>query len=155
MTVHTNRLTDPTSIDHAAPVVAQHAIDVAASLNAVWDRHTDVNAWTSWNPDMTSAHLDGVFEPGAEFLWESYGFPVASHIYQVDPHRRILWGGVAGGITGIHEWLFTATPDGVRVETNESFAGGPVQADAAGMQSMLDSSLVAWLDRLKTASEGA
>ncbi len=68
-------------------------------------------------------------------------------------HRRILWGGTAGGITGVHEWLFTPVADGIHAETNESFAGSPAQADAAGMQSMLDASLVAWLRPRKTASE--
>ena len=79
--------------------------------------------------------------------------PVTSTIYEVDTDHRIMWGGTAGGITGVHEWLFTPTPDGVHVVTNESFAGEPVEADAAGMQSMLDASLVAWLDSLKTAAE--
>ena len=55
----------------------------------------------------------------------------------------MLWGGTAGGITGVH------------VETNESFAGEPVEADTAGMQAMLDGSLVAWLGHLKTAAESA
>jgi len=37
--------------------------------------------------------------------------------------------------------------------TNESFSGEPVMADAAGMQSLLDSSLVAWLGHLKETAE--
>jgi hypothetical protein len=45
------------------------------------------------------------------------------------------------------------TPDGVRVTTNESFAGQPVEADATNMQSLLDASLVSWLDHLKKAAE--
>jgi hypothetical protein len=40
----------------------------------------------------------------------------------------VLSGGTASGITGVH------------VTTNESFAGEPVKADAAGMQSLLDAS---------------
>ena len=67
---------------------------------------------------------------------------------------RVLWGGTAGGITGVHEWLFSRTPDGVRVVTNESFAGGAVEADRAGMQSALDHSLTSWLVHLKAAAEG-
>ena len=39
--------------------------------------------------------------------------------------------------------------------TNESFAGEPVEADAAGMQSLLDASLVSWLGHLKAAAEAA
>ena len=40
------------------------------------------------------------------------------------------------------------------METNESFAGEPVEADAArGMQTLLDGSLMAWLGHLKKAAE--
>ena len=56
-------------------------------------------------------------------------------------------------ITGIHEWIFKETPTGVRVETNESFAGEPVKADANAMQAMLDTSLSSWLGHLKMAAE--
>jgi hypothetical protein len=38
---------------------------------------------------------------------------------------------------------------------HESFAGEPVAADAAGMKGLLDTSLVAWLDHLKTAAESS
>ena len=54
--------------------------------------------------------------------WASYGFPVTSTIYNLVERSRVLWGGTAGGITGVHEWMFRETPGGVRVETNESFA---------------------------------
>jgi hypothetical protein len=59
----------------------------------------------------------------------------------------------AGGITGIHEWKFSERPGGVHVETNESFAGPPVEADVAALQSQLDASLAAWLAHLKKAAE--
>ncbi len=145
----------PRVIDVDAPVVAHHEVEILAPHDVVWNHHVDVNAWSSWNSDMTSARLEGPFAPGSEFDWESYGFPVTSTIYVVEPQQRILWGGVAGGITGIHEWLFTPTDVGVHVETYESFAGAPVEADVAGMTSMLDTSLVAWLHQLKAAAERA
>jgi hypothetical protein len=74
-------------------------------------------------------------------------------IYEVADRSRVLWGGTADGITGVHEWLFDETPDGVHVTTNESFAGDPVAADSATMQSMLDGSLTSWLEHLKSAAE--
>jgi hypothetical protein len=43
--------------------------------------------------------------------------------------------------------------DCVLVATNESFAGAPVEADAATFQSILDTSLVSWLGHLKAAAE--
>ncbi len=42
---------------------------------------------------------------------------------------------------------------GVHVTTEESFAGGPVEADVTGMQSALDGSLATWLAHLKAAAE--
>jgi hypothetical protein len=71
----------------------------------------------------------------------------------VNEGAHVLWGGTSGGITGVHEWLFSETASGVRVTTTESFAGEPVEADAQGMQTLLDASLVAWLGHLKTAAE--
>ena len=67
----------------------------------------------------------------------------------------MLWGGTSSGITGVHEWLFTEMPEGVFVTTTESFAGEPVDADAPGMQTVLDASLVAWLGHLKVAAESS
>ena len=80
---------------------------------------------------------------------------MTSQVYEVSDRSRTLWGGTAAGITGVHEWLFAETDGGVRVTTNESFAGDPVSADVTGMQGQLDASLVAWLDHLKSASEGS
>ncbi len=85
--------------------------------------------------------------------WSSFGFPVTSTVYEVTDHERVLWGGTASGITGIHEWIFEAPAPGVHVVTNESFSGDPVDADRENMQQMLDASLVAWLTHLKRAAE--
>lgn len=65
----------------------------------------------------------------------------------------MLWGGTSGGITGVHEWVFSETPAGVHVATAESFASEPVEANVTGMQSTLDGSLVAWLGDPKAAAE--
>jgi hypothetical protein len=143
----------PTGIDVGAPVRARHEIGIDAPLSIVWQLHTDVNNWPAWQTEITAAHLDGAFQPGASFEWTSYGFTVVSTIYAVAAGARALWGGTSGGITGVHEWLFSQTPMGVRVTTEESFAGGPVEADITGMQSALDSSLAAWLAHLKAAAE--
>ena len=143
----------PTDIDHAAPVVAHHEIDVNAPLEVVWGLHADVNAWPSWHPDITAAHLSGAFVPGNSFDWTSYGFSVTSTIYAVEDQSRVLWGGTANGITGVHEWTLSETSAGTHVTTNESFAGDPVDADTASMQTMLDASLRSWLDHLKAEAE--
>jgi len=143
----------PTGIDSAAPVRAHHEIDINSPLDAVWRLHADVNSWPAWQTDISAARIDGAFQPGASFEWTSYGFTVVSTIYAATERASVLWGGTAGGITGVHEWVFSETLTGVHVTTDESFAGEPVEADVTGMQSALDSSLVAWLGHLKAAAE--
>jgi uncharacterized membrane protein len=145
----------PTDVDRAAPVIAVHEIEIEAPLDTVWRLHADVNTWPTWQTDITDAHIDGALEPGVSFDWTSYGFSVTSTVSAVSEGTRVLWGGTSGGITGIHEWVFSDTPDGVQVTTTESFAGEPVEADAQGMQTLLDASLAAWLAHLKTAAESS
>jgi len=146
-------MSHPMSVDGDAPVVAHHEIDIHASLDTVWGLHVDVNAWPDWQTDITAAHLEGVIERGVSFDWTSFGLSVTSTVYDVTERARVLWGGTAQGITGVHEWLFSQTPTGVHVVTNESFAGDPVSSDPGQMQSVLDASLASWLAHLKAACE--
>lgn len=148
-------MTHPIDIDRNAPVIAHHTVTIAATLATTWALHCNVNEWTNWNPDITEARLHGPFAAGSSFDWSSHDFPVTSTIYAVDSQHRILWGGPASGITGIHEWLFEETTGGVTVTTTESFAGEPVNADVEAMQAMLDGSLQSWLSHLKRAAENA
>jgi len=74
-------------------------------------------------------------------------------VYQVEPERHTLWGGPSEGITGIHAWTFTPVPGGVRVDTEESWSGEPVQAAKATMQAGLDAALTGWLGNLAVAAE--
>ena len=85
-------MTTPTDIDRAAPVIAHHEIDIAASLDTVWQIHMNVNAWPTWHLEVTAAELDGAFVPGNSFTWTSYNFTVTSTIYDVVDHSRTLWG---------------------------------------------------------------
>jgi hypothetical protein len=122
-------MSHPVSVDGDAPVVAHHEVDIHASLDTVWGLHVDVNAWPDWQSDITAAHLEGVLERGVSFDWTSFGLSVTSTVYDVVERARVLWGGTPEGITGVHEWLFSETPAGVHVVTNESFAGDPVSAE--------------------------
>lgn len=146
-------MTTPTDIDRDAPVITHHEIDINAPLDTVWNLHTDVDAWPTWNLEVTAAKLDGAFAPGNSFTWTSYDLTVTSTIYIVEDHSRTLWGGAAQGIMGIHEWRFAPSPAGVQVITTESWAGDAAGADPTGMQSILDNTLTAWLTRLKQKAE--
>jgi hypothetical protein len=146
-------MTEITGIDLDAPVIARHEIDILAPLPLVWDLLVDVAAWPSWNPDITSATAEGALAPGVSFRWETGGLALTSTVRAIAEHETILWDGTVQGIVGIHRWRFGESPEGVRVATEESWSGEPVDANPAAMQGMLDQSLVAWLGRLKEVAE--
>ncbi|WP_406001070.1 SRPBCC family protein [Streptomyces sp. NBC_00829] len=146
-------MTYPTTIDENAPVVVDHSIRIAAPVERVWHLHTEIGSWPLWQLDITEARLDCPIAPGTTFHWSTAGLSIDSTIYAVDAPHRILWGGPAHGITGVHEWTFTADGDGVVVRTRESWAGAPVEADREHLAAALDQSICAWLDALKKAAE--
>ncbi|MET8451972.1 SRPBCC family protein [Streptomyces sp. NPDC005209] len=146
-------MTYPTTIDENAPVVADHTIRIAAPLERVWQLHTGIGFWPGWQPAITEARLDGPVAPGTTFHWVTAGLSIDSTIYAVDAPHRILWGGPAHGITGVHEWTFTEDGDGVVLRTRESWAGAPVDTDRDNLAAALDDSLSAWLDALKKEAE--
>lgn len=146
-------MANPTEIDRNAEAITDISIDIDAPRDQVWKLHTDVVAWPTWQRDITDVTLDGPLAPGASFTWSTYGMTITSTVYAMEEGSRILWGGTANGITGIHEWMFHDAPNGVHVTTTESFGGPPIAADTANMQALLDQSLESWLAQMKVAAE--
>ncbi|MFC3741688.1 SRPBCC family protein [Paractinoplanes deccanensis] len=110
-----------TGIDENAAVVARHEFRIDAPIGRVWALHTDVNRWTTWQSDIDTAYADGPLQLGSTFHWSTAGLHIASTVYAIEAPRRILWGGPAQGIVGIHEWTFTADGDATVVTTAESW----------------------------------
>lgn len=147
-------MTIPTEIDFAAPVVSRHRRRVAAPVDRLWNLHTAPNEWPTWQRDIAFAQSDGAFEVGSSIRWGTTdGFTVTSTIYQLEPGRRVLWGGAAEGITGIHEWLFEPDGEGTVVLTNESWSFDTMPAEPDEVRLMLAASLEAWLGYLQQVAE--
>jgi len=147
--------TIPTAVDDSATVVVRREVRIAAPVDVVWRLHTAVAEWPTWQTDIDMADLDGPLVPGVTFTWSTHGLDVASTVYAVDAGRRILWGGPAQGIVGIHEWVFEPDGDATVVRTAESWDGEPVRADAANLRAALDASLASWLELLKATAESS
>ncbi|NHT18485.1 SRPBCC family protein [Cellulomonas sp. IC4_254] len=145
--------TIPSTIDESATVVVRREIRIQAPVDLVWRLHTDVAGWPSWQRDVEAVEADGPLAPGSSFRWRTHGLDVTSTVYAVDAPRRILWGGPAQGITGVHEWTFTAEGGATVVRTAESWEGDPVRADAENLRAALDASLGSWLEHLRVAAE--
>jgi uncharacterized protein YndB with AHSA1/START domain len=150
--------TDGWRIDETAPVISRHSVTVHASAETVWRILTDIDAWTTWLPEIADARLEtpGLVGPGSVFRWSVSGLDIVSTIAEVRPHERLVWSGHANGsdgILGIHVWNLAPGDGGLLVSTEESFAGPPVDADPDSLQAALDESLGTWLQRLKDTAE--
>ncbi|MFB7170778.1 SRPBCC family protein [Streptomyces sp. NPDC056254] len=146
--------THPTAVDSEAPVVVRAETTVHAPLPTVWSLHTDIAAWPDWNTDVDQVEYAGPLTPGTAFRWLTHGLDITSTVHQVVPGERIVWGGPAHGIDGIHVWTFQETAPGtVTVRTEESWSGAPVEARPTEMEQVLRQSLDAWLAALKARAE--
>jgi uncharacterized protein YndB with AHSA1/START domain len=141
-------------VDEDAPVVVRLSTTVDAPLATVWDLHTDIGSWADWNTDIESVDFGGPLAPGTSFRWLTHGLDITSTIREVVPCERIVWGGPAHGIEGVHVWTFEETGEGtVTVRTEESWAGAPVEERPEEMREALRQSLESWLSRLRSEAE--
>lgn len=145
----------PKDIDGTAPVISRHSITIAAPVNRIWEIHTDVAAWPSWQEDITTVRIDGSLSIGKSFTWETSGIDaeITSEVYALEPASRTLWGGMVTGIMGVHEWRFEAQKSQTIVRTAESWSGQPVAESPAELQHALDESLERWLKFLMNRAE--
>ncbi|WP_053667225.1 SRPBCC family protein [Streptomyces sp. MMG1121] len=141
------------TIDETAPVVVRLSTVIDAPLTTVWDVHTDIAAWPTWNTDVDQAALDGPLGVGGSFHWRTHGMEITSTVHELVPRERIVWGGPADGITGMHVWTFEQSGRHVTVRTEESWSGAPVEAAADHLGKALHESLENWLSKLKARAE--
>ena len=136
-----------------APAFAEHEIYVEAPPAVVWALLSDIDRWSSWQSDVSSAKLSGPLAPGSTFKWKSGRTGVSSTLQEVEPPRRLAWTGIAAGARAKHAWLIEPQGSGALVRTQESFEGLVVVLLKRSMQRLLDSSLQAALAALKEAAE--
>ncbi|MEU6220977.1 SRPBCC family protein [Streptomyces sp. NPDC047022] len=141
------------TIDENAPVVVRLSTEIDAPIATVWELHTDIAAWPTWNTDVEQAELDGPLMPGNSFSWRTHGLEITSTVRELVPGERIVWGGPAGGIDGIHVWTFEQSEGRVVVHTEESWSGAPVEAAVDDLGKALHASLENWLGCLKARAE--
>ncbi|MGW1811843.1 SRPBCC family protein [Streptomyces sp. NPDC002078] len=141
------------TIDETAPVIVRLSTVVDAPLTTVWDLHTDIAAWPTWNPDIDEAAPNGPLRTGSSFTWRTHGLDITSTVRELVPGERIVWGGPADGITGMHVWTFEQSGDHVIVRTEESWSGTSVEAAADRLGKALHQSLENWLRSLKARAE--
>ncbi|MFJ7593152.1 SRPBCC family protein [Streptomyces sp. NPDC097617] len=141
------------TIDESAPVIVRLSAVIEAPLATVWGLHTDFAAWPDWNTDVDRVEVDGPPEAGSSFRWHTHGLDITSTVREVVPGKRIVWGGPAAGITGVHVWTFEEDGGRTTVRTEESWSGAPVDAATDELGKALHDSLQSWLSHLKSRAE--
>ena len=140
-------------IDTNAPLSAAKEIHVKAPIENVWALLTDIERWMDWQPDITSAKLEGPLAVGSVFRWKAKGLSIVSTIHTVIPQHTIGWTGVSPGMFAIHNWTLETTENGTLVVTRESLTGWFAKLLKLLDPHFLDKSLDANLLRLKTQIE--
>ncbi len=110
-------------IDATAPLKARKETVIRAAPEKVWAVHTDIDNWPKWQPDVSSARLEGSLMAGSIFRWKALGLNITSRIQELVPQQRIGWTGDSLGMKAVHIWTFEAVPEGTRVITEESLSG--------------------------------
>ena len=133
------------SIDTNAPLAARRELFISAPLEKVWRIQTDINSWPQWQPDITSAKLDGELKAGTIFRWKAKRLGIKSRLHTVERNRQIGWTGISVGMSAIHNWMFEVQGDGTRVVTEESLSGWLARlmkfSDAQFLEKSLEGSL--------------
>jgi len=141
------------NIDTKAPVFARKEILIHAPLEMVWKLQTDIENWNRWQPDITSAKLEGALEADTIFRWKAKGLNIVSTLHTVNPLRQIGWTGLSLGMFAIHNWMFEARGETTLVITEESLSGWLTRLMVLLNPRFLERSLETSLNNLKFNAE--
>lgn len=141
------------NIDTNAPAFARKEIVIHAPVEKVWQVQSDIEQWSTWQPNIATAKLDGDLKVGATFRWKVQGLSITSRLHTVEPCHRIGWTGVALGMFAIHNWRFEARGSDTLAITEESLSGWLTRLMKFFDPHFLEKSLEATLLRLKTKAE--
>lgn len=141
------------NIDTNAPVFARKEIVIHAPVEKVWELQTDIENWKRWQPDITSAKLEGALEAGTIFRWKAKGLNIVSTLHTVIPLKQIGWTGLSLGMFAIHNWMFEARGKTTLVVTEESLSGWLTRLMILLDPRFLEKSLETSLNNLKFVAE--
>ncbi len=141
------------NVNKSAPVQTVQKIYINASPEKIYKIMTDVNQWSSWQPDIKQPLLNSKFDKGNSFSWKSGGLNIHSTIHTAIPNNKIGWSGPAFGCFAIHNWTFTQMIGYTEVSVEESMEGWLVKLMRKKFQGGLEQSLQIWMKNLKIEAE--
>ncbi len=137
------------NIDPDAPVQVRAETTIDAPPEVLWDILAAVDRWSSWNPEVARAQLDGPLAPGATIRWKAGGASITSTIASVVRPSELAWTGRTLGISAVHVWRLEPHEGGTRVRSEESIRGVPARVARGRVTAMLTKALHAWFTALE------
>jgi hypothetical protein len=140
-------------INESAPVAGTVGIETVADRGLVWEVLTRIDEWPRWNPDVSSAALEGELAEGSVFRWNVGSRTIVSTIRQVEAPALIAWTGKTPGLRAIHVYRLEARDRGTLVSSAESWEGLVAGVFRGRMQRTLERAMEAGLRHLKREAE--
>ncbi|HSP39568.1 MAG TPA: SRPBCC family protein [Frankiaceae bacterium] len=79
---------------------AEHRDETPAPTERVWQLMSDVASWSAWNPDVTTAEIDGPFEAGSTIRMQTAsGDVIPLRLTEVTAGRQFVDEAEVDGIT--------------------------------------------------------
>lgn len=140
-------------IDDRAAIQGRREITVAAPIERVWEKLSDVASWdTNLEPGVKDIQLDDGVTVDGRFTRVKGGAKMTARFAVVEAPREIAWTGTAFGAKAVHRFTLESTDDNTtRVVVEESMAG-PLFGLLFNNKK-LDAVLTESLTALKRASE--
>jgi hypothetical protein len=139
----------------AEPVHATAAVTVAAPAQYVWRRLTDIGSWSEWYPELRNVVVtDGSGGMGTRFTFKTGPVSIEAVVDEWEEATLFGFTGTSRGADAVYRFSFIALDDSTtRVDGEQSMQGLAVRTMRPMLQKIADTSLVAWLQALRTRTE--
>lgn len=139
-----------------AQLFAHNDVLINASCDAVWTHLSAAVTWPSWYSNAKDVRLDDAspsLKADSHFSWSTFGLPIRSSIFELEPGRRLAWFGHGPGMHAYHTWLLTPENGRCKVITEEVTNGPAAAAWRAQNPGALHDGHDVWLSSLKRVVE--
>jgi uncharacterized protein YndB with AHSA1/START domain len=103
------------------------SVEIAASINRVWDLMTDIHSWPDWHPLLEA--VSGELTAGSRIVSRlRSGQEQSAEVLVADldePFRFVYAAGDRAGVIGWHCWTLTELSPGTTRADNEERLSGP------------------------------
>ena len=140
-------------IDDRAAIQGRREIIIAAPIERVWEKLSDVPSWNSnLEPGVKDIQLENGVTVDGHFTRVKGGAKMKARFAVIDAPQEIAWTGAAFGAKVIHRFTLESTDENTTRVTVEESMAGPLFGLLFNNKK-LDAILIESLDTLKQASE--